>query len=150
MTHRMVAATLSLLGLLLSLYLWLWKIGLLGPLACGTGSCEFVQTSSYSDFLGLPVPLIGVGGYLSLLVVSLAGLQPRWAGQAGPTRLLVALAGGGVAFSAYLTYIEAAVLNAWCRWCVASAVVITAVFVTALVGLGGKREEGRGKSTAVG
>jgi len=144
----MVAATLSLLGLLLSLYLWLWKLGVLGAIACGTGSCEFVQTSSYSDFLGVPVPLIGVGGYLSLLVVSLMGVQPRWAGHPGPTRLLAGLAGAGVAFSAYLTYIEAAVLNAWCRWCVGSAVIISAIFVTALVGLGGKREEGRGKSTA--
>jgi uncharacterized membrane protein len=140
----MVAATLSLLGLLLSIYLWLWKLGVLGSIACGTGSCEYVQTSSYSDFLGVPVPLIGVGGYLSLLLVSLVGVQPRWADHPAPTRLLAGLAGVGVAFSAYLTWIEAAVLNAWCRWCVASAVIITAVFVTALVGLrgNGKRETG--------
>jgi len=30
-----VAATLSLIGFLLSLYLWLWKIGVVGTLACG-------------------------------------------------------------------------------------------------------------------
>src|SRR5258708_29926379 len=76
--HRMVAATLSLGGFFLALYLWLWKIGVIGQIACGAGTCEYVQTSSYATFLGLPVALIGVGGYLSLLVVSLVGLQPRW------------------------------------------------------------------------
>jgi uncharacterized membrane protein len=146
----MVAATLSLLGFLLSLYLWLWKIGAISTMACGSGACETVQTSAYSEFLGLPVPLIGVGGYLGLLIVSLAGLQPRWASHPGPTRLLVLLAGLGVAFSAYLTYIEAAVLQAWCRWCVVSAVIITAIFATALIGMKeGKREAESGKRTAV-
>lgn len=138
----MVAATLSLLGFLLSLYLWLWKIGVVGEIACGTGSCEYVQTSSYADIVGVPVAFVGVGGYLGLLIVSLAGLQPRWITHPGPTKLLVLLAGLGVAFTAYLSYLEAAVLHAWCRWCLASAGIIAGIFVTAVIGV---RETGKGK-----
>jgi uncharacterized membrane protein len=40
-----------------------------------------------------------------------------------------------VAFTAYLTYLEAMVIHAWCRWCVVSAVIVTLIFVVALVGL---------------
>ena len=49
--------------------------------------------------------------------------------------LLAVLSGLGVAFSGYLTYLEAAVLHAWCRWCLVSAGLILAIFVTSLAGL---------------
>jgi uncharacterized membrane protein len=70
----MVAAALALVGFLLSLYLWLWKIGVMGPLVCGSGSCEYVQTSAYAYVLGVPVAAVGTLGYLGLLGVSLLGL----------------------------------------------------------------------------
>ena len=131
----MIAATLSLIGFLLSLYLWLWKIGVVGTLACGTGTCEYVQTSQYAMIAGLPVALIGAAGYLGLLIVSLVGLQPRWAERREPGVWLAVLSGGGVAFTAYLSYVEAFVLHAWCRWCLGSAAIILAVFAAAMVGL---------------
>ncbi len=131
----MVIATLSLVGTLLALYLWLWKIGFLGSVACGTGSCETVQMSEYAVIVGLPVAFYGVGGYLTLLVISLVGLQPRWMSARGPTQLLAGVSGVGVAFTGYLTYLEAFVIEAWCRWCLASAAIITAIFIASLVGL---------------
>ena len=131
----MVAATLALVGSLLSLYLWFWKIGFIGTLACGTGSCERVQTSTYAMIQGVPVALIGVVGYGGLLAVSLAGLQPRWADRPEPTAWLTILAGLGVAFTVYLTYIEGFVLHAWCRWCLGSAAIIAGIFVSGLIGL---------------
>ena len=131
----MVAATLSLGGFFLALYLWLWKIGIVGEIACGAGTCEFVQTSPYADFLGMPVAFIGVGGYFALFVVSLVGLQPRWIDRREPTVWLAAVAALGVAFTLYLTYLEAAVINAWCRWCLGSAAIIAAIFGAAVVGL---------------
>jgi len=139
----MVAATLGLVGFLLSLYLWLWKLGALGPLACGDGGCETVQLSPYAYLGGVPVALLGVVGYLAILVVALAGLQPRFAAARWPTDLLLALAAAGAAFSAYLTYLEAAVIHAWCRWCLASAAIIVATFGAAIAGWVGMRRERR-------
>ncbi len=135
MKHRMATAMLSLIGLFMALYLSLWKMGLMGPMLCGTGSCEAVQTSRYASLLGMPVAFYGVGGFLAILAVSLVGLQPKFAVTRGPTKLLVALGGFGTAFTGYLTYLEAFVLRAWCRWCVVSALLITCVFVVALIGL---------------
>lgn len=134
MTHRMVSATLALIGLLVSLYLWLWKIGLLGVLACGDGACERVQLSPYAQIAGVPVALLGVLGYLGILGVSLAGLQDGLVPRRWPTDVILVLSGLGVAFSGYLTYLEAAVIEAWCRWCVVSALIIAAIFGSAIAG----------------
>jgi uncharacterized membrane protein len=135
MKHRMVIATLSLVGLFVALYLSLWKLGLMGPMLCGLGSCEVVQTSRYAYLFGIPVAFYGVVGYLAMLGVSVAGLQPRFVGTLGPTKLLVGLGGSGAAFCLYLTYIEAFVLHAWCRWCIVIAILTASILVTALVGL---------------
>lgn len=130
----MVSAALALVGLLISLYLWLWKIGALGLLACGDGACEQVQLSPYAQIAGVPVALFGVAGYLAILGVSLAGLQEPFLGRRWPTHAIIVLAGLGVAFTAYLTYLEAAVIRAWCRWCIVSAVVIVVIFGAAVAG----------------
>jgi uncharacterized membrane protein len=133
MIYRMSAALLSLIGLFISAYLYLYKIGRIGALACGAGGCETVQQSPWSRFGGIEVSLIGLAGYTGLLLVSLAALQPDLSTRRWPTTLLVVLAGLGLVFTAYLTYLELFVIHAICRWCVASAVIILAIFIVALL-----------------
>jgi uncharacterized membrane protein len=133
MIYRMSAALLSLAGLFLSAYLYLYKIGKIGTLACGAGGCETVQQSQWSRFAGLEVSLIGLVGYAGLLLVSLAALQPGIMTRRWPSTLLVALAGFGVVFTAYLTYLELFVIHAICRWCVGSAAIIIAIWIVALL-----------------
>jgi uncharacterized membrane protein len=128
----MSAALLSLAGLFISAYLYLYKLGKIGSLACGTGGCETVQWSPWSQIAGIEVSLVGVLGYAGLVLLSLAALQPGLAQQRWPTVLLVVLAGIGVLFTLYLTYLELFVIHAICRWCVASGVVIVAILVVSL------------------
>jgi uncharacterized membrane protein len=130
----MAVTVLSLIGFFVAAYLLLWKVGLFGELACSTGGCETVQTSEYSDFLGLPVALYGVAGFVSMFVVALVGLQPRWLERMELTVLLIVISGVGVAFSGYLTYLEASVIHAWCQWCIASAIIVTSIFAISLIG----------------
>ncbi len=121
-------ALLSLAGLFIAIYMYLYKIGKIGSLVCGTGGCETVQLSPQARFLGVEVALIGVIGYAAMLVLALLALQPRFAGPAWPSRMLALLAGGAVLFTAYLTYLELFVIDAICRWCVGSAAIIVAIF----------------------
>ncbi len=145
MRHRMAAAVLALLGLLLSAYLLLHRLGVVGPLACGgTDACERVQASRYADFLGVPVAAFGVVGYLALLVVALVGLQPTFERRRSPTIALLALSVGGVAFTAYLKYLEIFRIGAICLWCAVSAAIIALLLVTSLVGLREIRADGLG------
>lgn len=124
----MAVAVLALIGVFLSLYLLLYKLGVYGTLTCtGGGSCAFVQASTYADFLGIPVAGWGTGWYVAVLGTALAGLSPGLAAAAWPGRALAVLAAGGLLFTAYLTAVELFVLQAICTWCVASAVLVGAI-----------------------
>jgi uncharacterized membrane protein len=141
--RRQAIVLLALVGLLVATYLWLYKIGLIGQLQCGTGSCEYVQASRFAELLGVPVASYGVAGYGVLLGVGLVGLQPRFVADRRVSALLAALATVGFAFTLYLTAIELFVLHAVCRWCVVSAVIMSGIWGVAVTGLRG----GRGRAT---
>ena len=133
MTFRMGAALTALAGVFVSGYLWLYKLGRIGTLSCGSGGCETVQLSPYSRFAGIEVAAIGLGGYVVLLGLALLSLAPRNARSVGLINLLVGLSGVAVAFTLYLKYLEFFVIKAVCRWCVASAVLIAIFFVLAVL-----------------
>ena len=124
----MAIALLSLVGALLAFYLLAASLGWTPPPPCGSGECATVQSSKYATIGPVPVSAIGVAGYLALLVLALLGLGERLAASRAIALLIFAGALGGLLFSAYLTYLEAAVIGAWCRYCVASAIVMTAIF----------------------
>jgi len=128
----MAVALLSLVGAFVAFFLLASNLGWTPPVPCGTGDCGTVQASRYARVGPLPVSGIGLAGYLALLALSLAGLQERLASSRVIPALLFAGALFGFLFSAYLTYLEAAVIKAWCRYCVASAIIITIVFAATL------------------
>ena len=94
------------------------------PTACaGIGSCEYVQTSEYSEILGVPVALLGLLFFVAFGALALVRLvrgpdDPDWAQPAAFSMTL-----GGTAFVSYLTYVELFVIDAICPWCVATAVI---------------------------
>jgi uncharacterized membrane protein len=133
MTKRMWMALVSLAGLFLGVYLTLYKFGFIGKLACNVSSCEQVQTSRWSVFLGLPVATWGAGFYAIALVLAIAGLQPRFADSRRLSLILVVLAGWGLVFTAWLNYLEAFVIHAWCEWCIGSATIVLILFVLAVL-----------------
>ena len=122
-----VATVLTLAGIAIAAYLTYVHYEGLSPV-CTTGGCERVQASSYSEVGPIPVALLGLIGY----VLILASLFVR--GDVGRA-LTFMLTLSGFAFSLYLTYLEVFVIDALCQWCLASAVVMAALFVTAMVRL---------------
>lgn len=126
--NRMVVATVALVGVFVSTYLLLYKLGFLGTVVCGTGACETVQNSPWAHFLGVPVAAWGLLGYLAILVVAMAGTRDGLAGDRRVSIALLALTGLAFAFSVYLSVLEEFVIHAWCRWCIFSAVLATIAF----------------------
>ena len=132
----MAVAVLALCGILVSTYLLLYKLGVLGSLVCGAANeCERVQASPYAEFLGLPVAAYGVGGYVVLLGIALYGLDASRVGSAAPTRWLAGLSAVGLAFSLYLLYLEIFVIHSICRWCSVSGVLILAICAVSVAAL---------------
>ncbi|MBL0938012.1 MAG: vitamin K epoxide reductase family protein [Gemmatimonadaceae bacterium] len=133
MSLRQIIALGSLANALVALYLHLWKLGLMGSLACSNGGgCAYVQGSPYSWFLGVDVALIGTVGYTVLFLVSALGTLSRFEDTRWVTRVMQVLIWAAVLFTLRLKYGEFIVLKSFCSWCAISAVSITlfAVLVT--------------------
>jgi len=131
----MIVAALSLAGIFISLYLTLFKLGVIGELTCSIGSCETVNTSKWSTFLHLPVAAWGLLFYAEVFLISLVGTLPRFENERLVSLLLVPEAGIGVLFSAWLTYLELAVIHAICIWCVTSAGIVLAILLVSIADL---------------
>ena len=131
----MIVAALALAGIFISLYLTLYKLGVIGELSCSIGSCETVNTSKWSRFLGLPVAGWGLLFYLEVFLIAVLGTLPRFEDVPAISLLLVFEAAIGVLFSAWLTYLELAVIHAICIWCVTSACIVVAILVVSIADL---------------
>jgi uncharacterized membrane protein len=131
----MIVAALALVGIFISLYLTLYKLGVIGELSCSIGSCETVNTSKWSRFLGLPVAAWGLLFYLDVFLVALAGTTARFEDEPVVSFILTGEAAVGVLFSAWLTYLELGVIHAICIWCVTSAVIVTAILLVSIADL---------------
>ena len=129
MTKRMLAALIALVGLFVALYLTLYKVGVIGELVCSIGSCEAVQTSRWSTFLGLPVAAWGLAFYAAVLAIALAGLTERYEDSRPLALGMLALTVWGALFSLWLTYLELFVIRAICQWCVISAILAVGLMV---------------------
>ncbi|HEU4739837.1 MAG TPA: vitamin K epoxide reductase family protein [Solirubrobacterales bacterium] len=131
---RRVIAFVAALGVGVATYIAIAESGGGSPvcLAGGTG-CKTVAESSYSHVAGVNIAVFGVVGYVLLLATAFfANDLARFGG------FVVSL--GGFGYSIFLTYIEIFKIEAICQWCVASAVLMTILFLlnaTRLVAYGG-------------
>jgi len=91
-------------------------------------NCDLVNRSEYSTLAGVPVALIGIVGYLAILVLATA-----YRTKAETPLVLLIASIAGLAFALRLTYIEARVLYAWCILCLTSLATIFAITVVSTI-----------------
>ena len=125
----MIIAALALAGVGLATYLAMYKLGMIGTLACSVGQCELVNLSKWSTLFGVPVAVWGLGFYVALFLVAFLGTTQRFMNAEWISHVMLAMTGWGVLFSGWLTYIELFVINAVCMFCVMSAVLVCVLFV---------------------
>lgn len=119
--------------------------------ACGAvGNCNAVQQSAYAQVFGVPVGVIGIVGYVAILIawgLTRAG-SARVRRAASAALLLMVLA--GVVFSIYLTFLEPFVIGATCAWCLISALTMLALlWLVAPAGWQALRESPRSNNEQV-
>lgn len=131
---RITSAVLAVIGLIDSAYLT-WSKLTHTPVICGGSSkCQTVNDSQYAEIGGIPISLLGMGAYL--VILGLLYLENRgdfWTENSKLIFFGITLI--GVLYSAYLTYIEVAIIYAICPYCVVSAVVMLFLFIIAIVRL---------------
>lgn len=117
---------LTLVGIGIASYLTYVHYKGLSPICALNQGCEKVQSSKYAKVGGVPVPLIGLFGYVAIFVsLWIRGETARLA-----TAVMTI---GGFAFSVYLTSLELFRIHAICQWCVGSAIVMTSLAVLATI-----------------
>jgi uncharacterized membrane protein len=128
---RRFSIALAILGVLVAGYLTWAHIDESTALCSEGGGCDIIRQSPYSQTAGIPVAAIGVLGYLSILGILVLEEDNGPLVESGPV-LVFGLSLVGALYSAYLTYLELFVIDALCPYCVASAVIVAALFVLAL------------------
>jgi uncharacterized membrane protein len=119
---RIAIGVICLIGIGIAGYLTYVHYAGLKVVCLSSGGCETVQASRYSKLDGIPVAVLGLVGYITILLsLALPGETGRSAGFG------IALI--GFMFSMYLTYRELFTIKAICQWCVASAVLMTVLVV---------------------
>lgn len=119
---------LALIGLADSGYL-LWQHRTASSAFCPTDGCDVVNQGDYSRVLGIPIAAFGVVAYLLLFVLSVIAVRLDSRRLLGVTFVI---AGIGVAVSAWLVYLQVAVIASICLWCVLSALLMTSIFILSL------------------
>ncbi len=129
-----VIAVFAVLGMALSTYSLLHHESFVSGALCtfnATFDCDIVNRGPYSEISGVPVALMGLLGYGFILVA--ACLRMKRPTDRSLLNFLVFVSTGALAFSLYLTGVEAFVLHAWCIVCVTSQISILTIFVSSLV-----------------
>ena len=126
-TLRAAVGVVGLVGLALASYLTWAHVDDAALVCVASGGCETVRESEYAEIADVPVALLGVGAYISILVL-VAWDSPN-------ARLIAAsVALVSLLFSLYLLALQLFVIDAICAWCVVNDVVVapTLAVLTAL------------------
>jgi uncharacterized membrane protein len=129
-----LSVALVIVGLLVSIYMTIYKITNDNRLCLGSGDCATVNSSRYAEVNGIPVALLGVIGYGAILGVLFLERRRGFFQQNG-TLLIFGMALAGFLFTLWLIYVEIALISAICPFCVASQVAMTIIFIIAVIRL---------------
>ena len=122
-TLQRAIAFVAALGIGVATYIAIADSGGGSPVCiAGSHGCATVAKSSYSHLGGVNIAVFGIVGYALLLTSAFfADDAARFGG--------FVLALGGFGYSVFLTYLEIFKIEAICQWCVASAVLMTILFL---------------------
>jgi uncharacterized membrane protein/thiol-disulfide isomerase/thioredoxin len=124
---------LCLVGLVVAGYLAYVETARVAAVCGPVGDCNTVQQSEYARLFGiLPIGVMGLAGYIMILIAWLGARFGRNGVEHLAALTLLGMTFAGTLFSAYLTFLEPFVIGATCAWCLTSAVLITVLMLLSL------------------
>jgi uncharacterized membrane protein len=123
---------LAVIGLLVSVYMTIYKITSNDSMCIGSKDCSVVNQSRFAEINGIPVAVFGILGYAAILAVLLLERNPGFFKQNG-TMLLFGLSLTGFLFTLYLIFLEIAIIKAYCPFCITSQVAMTFIFILSVI-----------------
>lgn len=129
-----LAIALIVIGLLVSVYMTIYKITSNDSMCIGSQDCSVVNASRYSEVYGIPVAVLGVGGYAALLATLWLERKPGFFKQNG-SMIFFGISLTGFLFTLYLIFVEIALIKAYCPFCIASQTTMTVIFILSIIRL---------------
>jgi uncharacterized membrane protein len=125
---------LVVIGLVVATYMTIYKFTGNDGMCVGSGDCKTVNASRFSEVNGIPVAVIGIAGYASILAMLLLEKRVDFL-RKNATMILFAFGLMGFLFTLYLVYVEVAILKAYCPFCVTSQIAMTLIFILSVIRL---------------
>ena len=129
---KQVIIVLTVLGVLVSIYMTIYKVTNNESMCIGSGGCSIVNASGYSSVRGIPVAVFGVLGYLSILALLYLETKPGFF-QTNGSMLLFTVTLTGFLFTVWLVYVEVALIKAYCPFCITSQISMTLIFILTVI-----------------
>lgn len=129
-----ISVGLAILGLLVSIYMTIYKLTNNESMCIGNGGCSVVNNSVYAEVDGIPVAVIGMIGYGALLAVLFLESKGGYFADNGPI-LFFGMALTGFLFTLWLIYVEIVLIKALCPFCLTSQISMTIIFILSIIRL---------------
>lgn len=132
---KQITIALSILGLLVAIYMTIFKFTnpeLQAAMCVGSHGCVAVNGSAYSQVRGIPVAVLGVLGYFSILALFYLERRPGFF-QTNGSMLLFTITLTGFLFTVWLVYVEVALIKAYCPFCITSQISMTLIFILTVI-----------------
>jgi uncharacterized membrane protein len=129
-----ISVALVVIGLLVSVYMTIYKATSNDALCLGSGDCSTVNASRYSEVYGIPVASVGIAGYFAILLLHWYERRDKFFEKNAPM-LIFGMGLTGFLFTLYLIYVEFAILKAYCPFCLASQTAMTLIFIISIIRL---------------
>lgn len=131
---KQISILLAGLGLLISVYMTIFKLTANESMCLGNGGCSVVNNSIYSQISGIPVAVLGIFGYAAILgtlvLTKYSGFIQRYS-----VTLVFGMALAGFLFTLYLIYVEVELIHALCPFCITSQVGTILLFIVSVIRL---------------
>jgi len=125
-----VILLLAFLGFLDATYLTVEHFANVIPPCTTTGGCEKVLTSQFAIVFGVPIALVGAVYYFLVLAFFISFFDT---GKFFLVSKIWRFTAVGFASSVWFLYLQFFIVKAICPYCMASAVISTAIFVLSIV-----------------
>jgi uncharacterized membrane protein len=131
---RQITIALTIIGLLVSIYMTIYKFTNNESMCIGSSGCSEVNASRYSEINGIPVAVLGVVGYAAILALLFIEQRPGFIQENG-SLLFFGISLIGFLFTLYLIYLEIALIKAYCPFCLTSQAVMIVIFIISVIRL---------------
>ncbi|MEP6984100.1 MAG: vitamin K epoxide reductase family protein [Chloroflexota bacterium] len=131
-----ISLVLVVIGIVISGYLSYVKLTDTQTICVSGGAfnCEVVQSSKYATLFGIPIAYLGFATYLVIGALLLLQNRVSFLQEYG-VMIEFGVIMFAFLFSAWLVYLQAFQLKAFCMWCLSHELTMTLLFVVSILRL---------------